>query len=57
MDIFVNTYLMKPHTVMGSFLYEGYILKTGFKADNSAVLASQFRRVFGPLSENGQDSI
>ena len=24
MDIFVNTHLMKPHTVMGSFLYEEY---------------------------------
>ena len=24
MDSFINTYLMKPHTVMGSFLYEGY---------------------------------
>ena len=24
LDIFLNTYWMKPHTVIGSFLYEGY---------------------------------
>ena len=24
MDIFVNTYWIKPHTEMGPFLYEGY---------------------------------
>ena len=47
---------MKPHTVMGSFLYEGY-RKLGLKRINSADLASQFRRVLGPLSKNGQDNI
>ena len=45
MDSFVNTYWINPHTVMGSFLYEGY-RKLSLKQINSAVLASQFRRVF-----------
>ena len=48
MDIFLNIYWMKPHTVMGSFLYEGY-RKLGLKRINSADLASQFRRVFRPI--------
>ena len=39
---------MKPHTVMGSFLYGGY-LNMGLKRINSADLASQFRRVFRPI--------
>ena len=47
---------MKPRTVMGSFLYVGY-LNMGLKRINSADLASQFRRVLGPLSKNGQDNI
>ena len=39
---------MKPHTVMGSFLYEGY-RKLGLKCINSADLACQFRRDFRPI--------
>ena len=39
---------MKPHAVMGSFLYEGY-RKLALKRINSADLASQFRRVFRPI--------
>ena len=57
MDIFLNIYWMKPHTVMGSFLYEGY-RKLGLKRINSADLASQLRRVFRPIvKKKGQDSI
>ena len=48
MDIFVNTCLTEPHTVMGSFLSEGY-WKLSLKQINSAGLASQFRRVFRPI--------
>ena len=44
MDIFLNTYWMKPHTVMRSLLYEGY-RKLGLKQINSADLESQFTRV------------
>ena len=39
---------MKPHTVMGLFLYEGY-RKLGLKRIKSADLASQFRRDFRPI--------
>ena len=47
---FVNTYWMKPHTIMGSFLYEGY-WKRSLKQIDSAVLASQFICVLGLLSK------
>ena len=42
MGIFVNTYLMKPHTVMGSFLYEA-VLET----QENKLVAQNFD--FGPL--------
>ena len=42
MDIFVNTYLMKPHTVMGLFLYEpGRVAQSvGHLTRKSGVLGS-----------------
>ena len=44
----LNKTNMKPHTVLGSFLYEGHC-KLGLKRINSADLASQFRRVIRPI--------